>query len=162
MLNQIFVSSLKIIVPNLMMFNHSGAKLEPLNVNVFWYLCKFLKSEVITIMRKVCISLFLGIPYDGPSAAVWSLGCILYIITTGTMPFDDSNKIDQIKQMKKGVKFTKSKQKLSKLLENMITSMLNTDASKRLPFGQIEKADWCVADGTIDDEETNSVLDPCE
>ena len=77
------------------------------------------------------------------------------------MPFDDSNKRDQIKQMKKGVKFTKSKQKLSKPLENTITLMLNTDTSKRLPFGQIEKADWCVADGTIGDEETNSALDPC-
>lgn len=113
-------------------------------------------------MRKVCICSFLGMPYDGPSAAVWSLGCILYIITTGTMPFDDSNKMDQIKQMKKGVKFTKSKQKLSKPLEKMITSMLNTDTSKRLSFGQIEKADWCVADNTVGDEETNSALDSCE
>ena len=60
------------------------------------------------------------------------------------MPFDDSNKAEQIKQMKRGVKFNKSKQKLSKPLEHLIASMLTVDVTKRLPFEKIEHTQWCT------------------
>ena len=34
---------------------------------------------------------FQGQPYNPKMYDVWSLGCILYIMVTATMPFDDSN-----------------------------------------------------------------------
>lgn len=32
-----------------------------------------------------------GIPYDPKSYDMWALGCVLFIMVTGTMPFDDQN-----------------------------------------------------------------------
>ena len=34
-----------------------------------------------------------GSPYDGPAADTWSCGVILYTLLTGTLPFEDKEKI---------------------------------------------------------------------
>lgn len=44
-----------------------------------------------------CSFVLQGIPYNPKMYDVWSLGCILYIMLTASMPFDDSN----IKEMLK-------------------------------------------------------------
>jgi len=90
------------------------------------------------------IEILKGIPYDGPPAEVWSLGCILYIITTGTMPFDDSDKMEQIKQMKKGPKFARSKQNLSSEILSLLSKMLNVDTKERILLEQINENEWCT------------------
>jgi len=88
------------------------------------------------------IEILQGITYDGRLADVWSCGCILYIMTTGTMPFDDNTKAVQIVQMKKGPKFTCKKQNLSDDLKTLIKKILEADVSKRPTLVEIEKDGW--------------------
>ncbi|XP_066934960.1 testis-specific serine/threonine-protein kinase 3-like [Clytia hemisphaerica] len=106
------------------------------------------------------IEILKGIPYDGPSAEVWSLGCILYIISTGTMPFDDSNKADQIRQMKKGPNFTRTKQMVSNELRSLIMSMLETNPQKRITLNEIPNQEWskkiAETNNTADNDQNQS------
>merc|ERR1712025_9898 len=88
------------------------------------------------------IEILNGMPYDGCSADVWSLGCILYIMTTGTMPFDDTNKAAQIAHMRKGPSFTRTKQKLSLDIQILISGILNTDVTERLTLSGVQNNKW--------------------
>ena len=58
------------------------------------------------------------------------------------MPFDDSNKADQIRQMKKGPNFTRTKQMVSNELRSLIMSMLETDPQKRITLNEIPNQEW--------------------
>ena len=74
------------------------------------------------------------------------------------MPFDDTDKKDQIKQMKKGPSFDRTKQKLSEPLRQLILHMLDTDAKTRITLDQIESSEWCSmeASGKLENSDRNS------
>lgn len=44
-----------------------------------------------------------GVAYDPRAYDMWSLGCVLYIMVTGVMPFDDQNLAATIKKQERGV-----------------------------------------------------------
>jgi len=91
------------------------------------------------------IEILNGMPYDGRSADIWSIGCILYIMTTGTMPYDDTNKRAQILAMLKGPTFRRVKQLLSHDVQDLIRSILNTDVAARPTLEEIENDKWFTA-----------------
>ena len=59
------------------------------------------------------------------------------------MPFDDSNKAEQIKQMKKGVTFARTKQRISTNLRLLIGQMLEVSTKKRMLLNEIPCQEWC-------------------
>jgi len=59
------------------------------------------------------------------------------------MPFDDSNKADQIRQMKKGPNFARTKQRISNELTSLILKMLDVDPVTRIKLQEIPNQEWC-------------------
>ena len=59
------------------------------------------------------------------------------------MPFDDSNKAEQIKQMKKGVTFARTKQRIPTNLRALIGQMLEVNPKKRMLLKDIPCQEWC-------------------
>nr|XP_047135501.1 testis-specific serine/threonine-protein kinase 3-like [Hydra vulgaris] len=122
-----------------------GDKLKPLLADFGF--AKYVKNNDLS--RTFCgssayasIEILKGIAYDGKCAEVWSLGCILYIITTGNMPFNDFDKVKQIKQMERGPAYRNLQQPISNTLRQLISRMLDIDPKTRVTLKEIGKLSW--------------------
>ncbi|XP_065291561.1 testis-specific serine/threonine-protein kinase 1-like [Dermacentor albipictus] len=83
-----------------------------------------------------------GIPYNPKMYDVWSLGCILFIMVTGTMPFDDTNIKTQIRlQMHRDVRFPPN-YSISSSCKSLIRHMLEPDIVKRATLKQVMRHQW--------------------
>ncbi|XP_030745163.1 testis-specific serine/threonine-protein kinase 3-like [Sitophilus oryzae] len=85
-----------------------------------------------------------GISYDPKMYDIWALGCILYIMLTASMPFDDVDIRKMIKtQLNKTIfatmllwtEFTVS-------LKKLLNALLEPDLNKRLKIEDIKKHQW--------------------
>ncbi|XP_071107830.1 testis-specific serine/threonine-protein kinase 3-like [Haliotis cracherodii] len=84
-----------------------------------------------------------GTPYDPRQNDVWSLGCILFILTCGSMPFDDSNIKKMVQRQKDGVCFpSKLKDKINPDIKALIRRILEPDPSKRYTTTDILNNVW--------------------
>ncbi|XP_076365773.1 testis-specific serine/threonine-protein kinase 1-like [Tachypleus tridentatus] len=78
-----------------------------------------------------------GTPYNPKMYDAWSLGCILFIMITGTMPFDDSNvkKMIQVK-LQRRIKIP-SGVTCTTRCEELIRHILEPDVTRRATVNQV-------------------------
>ncbi|KAJ1532397.1 hypothetical protein HK096_006998 [Nowakowskiella sp. JEL0078] len=78
-----------------------------------------------------------GEKYKGPEAEIWALGCCLYIMLTGEVPFDHFD------QQVCG-RYNKPKCFLSRDCQSLIDAMLKVDIQERATIQDILKHSWLV------------------
>ncbi|KAJ8985298.1 hypothetical protein NQ317_007085 [Molorchus minor] len=85
-----------------------------------------------------------GVFYDPKMYDVWALGCILYVMVTASMPFDDTNITRMVKdQLSQNISsvttlWTENSVKMKKLLNQL----LEPDISKRLKIKEVVSSPW--------------------
>lgn len=83
-----------------------------------------------------------GIPYEPKVYDIWSLGVILFIMVSGSMPYDDSNIKKMLHlQKQQNINFPRFKH-LSSDCKDIIYRMLQPDVSKRLTVDHILNHSW--------------------
>ena len=108
-------------------------------------LCGYTTED--TKMKTFCGSPYYSAPeclnnikYDGQKSDVWSLGVILFELSTGTHPWNPSNATQMIKQISKA-QFTIPRG-VNPALEDLIRSLLKVRPQDRLTCNQILAHPW--------------------
>uniref|UniRef100_A0A1A7WDF6 Protein serine kinase H1 n=4 Tax=Nothobranchiidae TaxID=405002 RepID=A0A1A7WDF6_9TELE len=85
-------------------------------------------------------------PYTN-AVDMWAMGVISYILLSGTMPFEDDNRMRLYRQILKG-KYSFSGEpwpSVSNLAKDFVERVLTVDPSERLTAGQALKHPWIVS-----------------
>lgn len=85
-----------------------------------------------------------GQSYNPKLYDIWSLGCILYIMLCGSIPFDDSDIKRMIRAQTEGrLKFpTKISDRIDPFAKDLILHMLEPDVTKRANIDKVLKHPW--------------------
>ncbi|CAD2222279.1 Protein kinase domain/Protein tyrosine kinase/Kinase-like, putative [Angomonas deanei] len=78
--------------------------------------------------------------YNGFSADIWSCGVLLYVMVSGTMPFEDRNMNKLLMQIQKGV--YRPLTSVSKECQDLMARMMQTDPRKRICMEDIRRHPW--------------------
>lgn len=84
-----------------------------------------------------------GDQYVGEAADIWSLGVVLYAMTTGGLPFDDDNLHRLIAKINSGAFYVP--EAVPDDLAALIQAMLTVDPKKRITLESIKKSDWFLS-----------------
>jgi serine/threonine protein kinase len=77
-----------------------------------------------------------------PAMDIWSVGCILYALVVGTLPFQDKSEINLAKKIiESDVEIPKAL-KLSPELTDLIEQMLHKNAERRIKMAEIKQHPW--------------------
>ncbi|XP_023547589.1 CBL-interacting serine/threonine-protein kinase 1-like isoform X2 [Cucurbita pepo subsp. pepo] len=92
--------------------------------------------------------------YDGAASDVWSCGVILYVILTGSLPFEDRNLCVLYNKILKGE--TQLPKWLSQGAQNLIRRILDPNPISRITMASIKMDEWFRKDydpAYLDDDE---------
>ena len=92
-----------------------------------------------------------GVQY-GPSVELWSLGVILFGMTTGRMPFEAQGmetKESLVVQIRRGINISHENilKKLSQSLKDLLILLLEPDRGKRITLNEMFSHAWVTEDG---------------
>lgn len=98
-----------------------------------------------------------GKPYNAVASDMWSLGVILYIMTCGKMPFDDSNLKRLIRdQIAQKLEWTRPGDlSLTNQLKSLVQWMLDPVVSKRATIIDVKHSFWLVL-GQMDGQKNST------
>ncbi|CAF1134929.1 unnamed protein product [Didymodactylos carnosus] len=138
---------------NLLLDKYERIKLADFGFSRFCY-DKYHKK---TLSRTFCGSAAYAAPeilrgqeYNPKLYDIWSMGCILYIMIYGTMPYDDSDIKKMVQAQQQGIRFDKDdKNRLGELnkyveVNGLISAMLQIDVTIRLNIELVRRHSWLV------------------
>ncbi|KAJ8688389.1 hypothetical protein QAD02_024184 [Eretmocerus hayati] len=108
--------------------------------------------------------IFEGRQYDGPSADVWSLGVVLYVLVCGVLPFDGPT-MQQLRSVVISGKF-RIPFFMTAECERLIRHMLVVEPERRLSIPQILNHPWMGGDGIeamesdCEENSLNTIVNP--
>ncbi|KXJ72935.1 hypothetical protein RP20_CCG016952 [Aedes albopictus] len=83
-----------------------------------------------------------GIPYHPKRYDMWSLGCVLFIMVTGTMPFDERNIPETIERQERKHYFYPDGVKPNPTIIELIDSLIEPDVNARASIEQVVNSAW--------------------
>uniref|UniRef100_A0A182NB76 Protein kinase domain-containing protein n=1 Tax=Anopheles dirus TaxID=7168 RepID=A0A182NB76_9DIPT len=83
-----------------------------------------------------------GIPYDPKAHDMWSLGCVLFIMVSGSMPFDESNVRITIGRQERKEYGYPAGLNLNPAIVGLVDRLIEPDVSVRATIGQVAEDPW--------------------
>jgi serine/threonine-protein kinase SIK3 len=99
--------------------------------------------------------LFEGKKYVGPKADIWSLGVVLYVLVSGSLPFDGAT-LQELRSRVVGAQY-RVPFFLSQQCEQLLKGLLVIDPERRLSLEQIARHQWTLK-GSENDPKTAALL----
>ena len=101
--------------------------------------------------------LFEGKQYVGPKADIWSLGVVLYVLVSGSLPFDGAT-LQELRSRVVGCQY-RVPFFLSEQCEQLLKGLLVIDPERRLSLEQIASHQWSLKWRGDSDSRTADLLD---
>lgn len=85
-----------------------------------------------------------GIPYEPKLYDMWSLGCVLYIMITGSMPYDDENISATVQKQERHQIDYPDDSIISKEVKLLISHLMEPDTKRRATVADIMVHPWII------------------